>query len=134
MMTFRIARRAAVAIIALAATACAPTAPTSKADAPTPDWLRARTASYEAGPETEAPSAIWQIQHQGQTAYYVASPCCDQFNSLWNAKGDLVCHPDGGFTGRGEGMCPAPRDAGTPAKLIWSDPRKPAPDAAPFQP
>lgn len=102
------------------------------AEAALPAWLQARVDTYQNGPEHASPTAIWRIQHQGRTAYYVAAPCCDQFNPLWDAQGEVICHPDGGFTGRGDGQCPTPKDAGTQAQLIWSDSRKPAPQGAPF--
>jgi hypothetical protein len=101
-------------------------------DAAIPGWLQQRISAYEAGPEHESAAAIWQIRHEGAIAYYVVAPCCDQFNPLWNAKGDTLCHPSGGFAGHGDGKCPAPKDAGSEARLLWSDPRKPAPTQAPL--
>ena len=44
--------------------------------------------------------------------YYTVSPCCDLFNPLYDAAGKYVCSPDGGFTGRGDGQCPAEVRAG----------------------
>jgi hypothetical protein len=41
----------------------------------------------------------------GQTYYYVRSPCCDMGNRLYDAQGNYVCAPDGGFAGRGDGKC-----------------------------
>lgn len=43
----------------------------------------------------------------GATYYYVESPCCDLYNPVYDARGKFVCAPDGGFTGRGDGRCPA---------------------------
>ena len=43
----------------------------------------------------------------GQVYYYVRSPCCDLHNYLFASDGSYVCAPDGGFTGRGDGKCPA---------------------------
>jgi hypothetical protein len=39
--------------------------------------------------------------------YYAVSGCCDQLNPLFDADGKYVCAPDGGFSGRGDGRCPA---------------------------
>ena len=30
--------------------------------------------------------------------------CCDQFSDLLDAEGNLIGHPDGGITGRGDGF------------------------------
>jgi hypothetical protein len=43
----------------------------------------------------------------GRAYYYAVSGCCDQLNALFDAAGGYVCAPDGGFTGRGDGRCPA---------------------------
>jgi hypothetical protein len=43
----------------------------------------------------------------GRVYYYAVSGCCDQLNPLYDAEGEYVCAPDGGFTGRGDGRCPA---------------------------
>ena len=57
----------------------------------------------------------------GRVYYYAGSECCDQLNALYDAEGEYVCAPDGGFTGRGDGRCPAdltriewPRGASVP--------------------
>ncbi|WP_139381543.1 DUF6970 domain-containing protein [Pseudoxanthomonas indica] len=117
--------------LALAATTLLACSAHPVGDAAMPDWLQQRIAGYEAGAEHESPSAIWKIRHNGATAYYVVAPCCDQFNPLWDARGDTLCHPSGGFAGHGDGKCPAPKDAGSEATLLWSDPRKPAPETVP---
>jgi len=122
---------ALLGLLVLALSGCSASSPNS-APAATPDWLQQRIAGYEAGAEHASPSAIWKIQHQGATAYYVVAPCCDQFNPLWDARGETLCHPSGGFAGHGDGKCPTPKDAGSEATLIWSDPRKPAPTDAPL--
>jgi hypothetical protein len=43
----------------------------------------------------------------GRVYYYAGSGCCDQLNAVYDAEGEYVCAPDGGFTGRGDGRCPA---------------------------
>lgn len=87
-----------------------------------PEWLRVKIGQYEALPADRAPLGIWRITHNGQPAYYLYSPCCDQHNPLFSAGGKEVCNPSGGFTGRGDGKCPQPMDQGTKATLVWSHP------------
>lgn len=106
-------------LLAALSTACAPAA---HEEAPTPDWLRTRIGEYEKRPAHEVPSAIWRIRHQGAPAFFVVSPCCDQFDPLLDAKGEVLCNPSGGFTGRGDGKCPLPMDEGTEAELLWAHP------------
>ena len=55
--------------------------------------------------------------------YFVPQRCCDIFSDLYDADGNLVGHPDGGFTGRGDGSVPAFFDERTGERLIWKDDR-----------
>jgi len=96
-----------------------------------PDWLRAKIAGYEHQSAQQAPSTIWRITHQGAPAYYLVSPCCDQFNPLLDAGGKEICSPSGGFTGAGDGKCPRPMDAGTDAVRLWVHPEQQDPPTAP---
>lgn len=90
-----------------------------------PEWLRTKIGQYEALPIDRAPLGIWRITRNGQPAYYVQSPCCDQFNPLYDAVGTEICSPSGGLTGRGDGKCPTPMDPGTAARKVWSHPSAP---------
>lgn len=126
-----LARSSAFLLLAAVAAGLLSCSATRTQDSAIPAWLQQRIAEYEAGPEHASASAIWKLQHQGATAYYVVAPCCDQFNPLWNARGDTICHPSGGFSGHGDGKCPAFKDEASHATLLWSDPRKPAPEQAP---
>lgn len=113
------------------ATACAGTPDATADTAPAtaidtrpdrPDWLDRKIQAFRAMPPREAPIKIWQFPHGGKPAYLFISPCCDQFNPLFDAVGALLCHPSGGIAGRGDGKCPAPQDPGTKAVLIWANP------------
>jgi hypothetical protein len=48
---------------------------------------------------------------QGHVYYFLRSPCCDIPNYLYDEQGNYVCAPNGGFTGEGDGKCPALREA-----------------------
>jgi len=88
-----------------------------------PPWLQSLIAHYEAAPFGTAPVEVWQYQLSGRTVYYIPAACCDQFNSLYDASGAIICAPDGGFTGTGDGRCPAFRQEATNEVLIWRDNR-----------
>ena len=70
-----------------------------------PEWLRIRLADYDALPGPAAPRAVYEVPWRGGVAYYVQAGCCDQLDALVDANGVLLCHPTGGFTGRGDGKC-----------------------------
>jgi len=74
-------------------------------------------------PVANPPSQVWKWETEGQTFYYVNAACCDHFSTLYNENCNIVCAPDGGITGRGDGKCPEfPKD--TKRTLIWKDTRK----------
>jgi hypothetical protein len=84
-----------------------------------PAWLAARVADYDAQPARSAPAAVFELSYRGATAYLVTAACCDQFNPLYDARGVLICHPSGGFTGRGDGKCPAPLAPDAARREVW---------------
>ncbi len=90
---------------------------------PSTDWINDLIEKFESDPVANPPLSIWRYNYEGQTVYYVPPMCCDMFSRLYDASGNVICHPDGGFTGMGDGRCPdffAKRTDGT---LIWRDAR-----------
>jgi hypothetical protein len=70
------------------------------------------------------PSAkMWQYTYHGETVYYIPPYCCDQMGVLFNNKCDIICHPDGGLTGGGDGKCTDFFQSRTNEKLVWEDTR-----------
>jgi len=68
------------------------------------------------------PAQVWKWEVDGQTYYYITSDCCDQYNLLYDETCNIVCAPDGGFAGTGDGNCPE-FDVPTDKTLIWEDDR-----------
>ncbi len=68
------------------------------------------------------PAKVWRLTFDNAIYYYITSDCCDQFNLLYDTNCDVVCAPDGGFTGRGDGNCPDLSEA-IAETLIWEDNR-----------
>ncbi len=97
----------------------ASSAPTTRAEvAGLPEWLRIRLADYDAQPRPAAPQAVFEVRYGDGVAYLVQAGCCDQLNPLVDARGVIICHPSGGFTGRGDGRCPAPLPPGE-RREVW---------------
>lgn len=105
----------------------APTSPPVSASPATsdiaalPDWLQARIKLHQTQAVANPPISISQGLYQNKTVYYETSDCCDQFSSLYDENGSLICAPDGGLTGRGDGKCTD--FEGKMLKLVWQDPR-----------
>jgi len=69
------------------------------------------------------PSSVWEWKVDSDTYYYITSDCCDQYNYLFDENCNVICAPDGGFTGTGDGNCPDFK-AEIEKTLIWEDDRK----------
>ena len=68
------------------------------------------------------PTQVWKWEVDNQIYYYITSDCCDQFNYLYTENCDILCAPDGGITGNGDGNCPDFTSA-LKKTLIWEDKR-----------
>jgi hypothetical protein len=88
-----------------------------------PKWLQARIQSVLSERKRNPIIRILSYQYQGQTVYYQSAPCCDQFSTVFDTKGRVICNPDGGITGKGDGKCPDFEKNKTTEKLVWQDPR-----------
>jgi hypothetical protein len=89
-----------------------------------PAWVDMLITRFQNAPLGNPPQSIWQYDYNGETVYYIPPQCCDQFSQLYDASGSLICAPDGGFTGRGDGKCPDFDQAKVNGVLIWEDTRK----------
>lgn len=89
----------------------------------TPDFVAALIARHQSAPPTNPPASIHRYEYRGQTVYYVPPSCCDVPSRLYSADGEVLCSPDGGFTGRGDGRCPDFFDTRRGGERIWVDTR-----------
>ena len=102
--------------------ACARPAPTQPAD--NPAWLRALTTQIESEPVTNPPSSIVRYRYRGEIVYFRPSQCCDVYSDLYDTTGVLICHPDGGITGAGDGRCSDFAAARSGGRVVWADSRR----------
>jgi hypothetical protein len=71
------------------------------------------------------PRKIYSYQYKGSTVYYVTPPCCDFFSELYDNKCNLLGHPDGGITGKGDGKLADFTKLKLNETLVWEDNRSP---------
>ena len=88
-----------------------------------PAWLKARIKAVLGERKRNPIIRILRYSYGGQSVYYISAPCCDQYSEVLDTKGRLVCKPDGGITGKGDGKCPDFEKNKTNEKLVWQDPR-----------
>ncbi len=68
------------------------------------------------------PASVWKWEVDGNTYFYFTSDCCDQLNYLYDDKCNVVCAPDGGISGTGDGNCPE-FEGELIKTLVWEDDR-----------
>jgi Domain of unknown function (DUF6970) len=107
-----------VMILAVIAAGCA-----SPAQAENPPWVDELIVKFRSEPVGNPPQSLWRYDYNGQTVYYIPPQCCDQYSQLLDASGRVICAPDGGFTGKGDGRCPDFSSKRTNENLVWRDSR-----------
>jgi len=88
-----------------------------------PKWVDQLVSTFKNGPVGNPPRSIWRYDYKGQEVYFIPAQCCDQYSQLYDASGNIICAPDGGFIGKGDGRCPDFISVRTDEILIWQDPR-----------
>jgi hypothetical protein len=89
-----------------------------------PPWLNVQISELNAHPKWHTEIAIWRVVYKNEDMYLFVSPCCDQYNNLYDRSGTMICSPTGGLTGRGDGNCSDAISPTTTVKVIWPQPGK----------
>jgi hypothetical protein len=119
-------RHLILVIAAAMLTACGALSPSgSPASSPLPVAVTRLIQELEAQPPANPPAFVASYEYQGQVVYYVPPRCCDIFGDLYDAGGQIICHPDGGLAGKGDGRCPDFSSRRTNERIIWRDLRRP---------
>ncbi len=87
------------------------------------DFVETSIAKLQAQPKQNPAAEIVGYTYRGATVYYISSPCCDRYNNLYDACGGLLCAPDGGLDGKGDGRCADFAAQATDRRVIWREPR-----------
>ena len=89
-----------------------------------PACVKALIKQFKNEERTNPPRKIYSYTYNGKKVYYVPAVCCDNFSDLYNSNCELMGHPDGGFTGRGDGKYRDFSEERKNEKLLWADTRK----------
>ena len=96
----------------------------ARADQEWPPFVTELIARFEAAPKSDPPASIWRYSYKGRVVFYVPPSCCDVPSELYDNDGNLICGPDGGFSGDGDGKCPDFFKLRTDELRVWSDSRR----------
>ena len=88
-----------------------------------PGWRTELIEQLESQPLANPPLSITRYEYQGQIVYYLPPQCCDVWSVLYDADGNIICSPDGGFTGAGDGRCPTFFAERKDELVVWRDSR-----------
>lgn len=70
------------------------------------------------------PARVYRYTYQGKPVYFVPQRCCDIPSTLYSESCAVLCFPDGGISGGGDGRCSDFFRTRTNETLIWKDSRK----------
>jgi hypothetical protein len=103
--------------------ACVASIGTVRADDSLPSPISQLIEQRKAEPRANPPASVWRYTYLDQTVFYLPPKCCDVPSALYDSSGKLICRPDGGMTGRGDGKCRNFHQQRTDEQLIWRDER-----------
>lgn len=92
-------------------------------DTVVPGCIKILIDQFKKEEKKNPPRSIYQYKYLNKQVYFVPAVCCDYFSDLYDSDCKLMGHPDGGFTGRGDGKFPDFISGRTNEKLIWKDDR-----------
>ncbi|WP_299818345.1 hypothetical protein [uncultured Pontibacter sp.] len=99
-----------------------PAAATANAQAA--PWLSQLIDEIEQAKPSNPPAKIYRYTYKEQEVYYLTGRCCDIPGKLYDMEGNILCEPDGGITGRGDGRCTDFFEKRSNETLIWEDKRE----------
>jgi hypothetical protein len=91
----------------------------------TPNCIKSKIREILKSSPSNPPTKVWKYQYNGETVYYFPAKCCDISSELYNEKCQLICRPDGGITGGGDGKCADFFTKRTNEEVVWIDNRTP---------
>jgi hypothetical protein len=88
-----------------------------------PTWVKELITNQINSPVANPPASLSKCTYKGDIVYYLPSRCCDITSVLYDKDGNVICSPDGGFTGSGDGRCPDFFNERKDCEIIWQDSR-----------
>lgn len=115
-----------VFVVALTLAACSSGQSTNATAAKqeNPAWLNKLIEELSKEAPANPPAKIYRYTYGGQEVYFLTGRCCDVPSQLFDAAGNILCEPDGGITGRGDGRCPDFFEQRQNETIVWEDKRE----------
>jgi hypothetical protein len=88
-----------------------------------PSCIQEKIGQIKKEPKWNPPAEVNEYNYDGKKVFLFSSPCCDQYNNLYDSDCTLICAPSGGYTGKGDRKCEDFFEKAKHVKLIWKDER-----------
>ena len=88
-----------------------------------PLCIQQKIKIFKSEPKGNPPQSVIQYIYHDKKVFYIPPQCCDQYSSLFDENCNLLGHPDGGFTGKGDGTLLNFSEEAKDPKIIWKDNR-----------
>lgn len=88
-----------------------------------PECIREKIEIFKSQPKGNPPRSITEYNYKKKRVFYIPSQCCDQYSDVFDDNCNLLGHPDGGFSGSGDGSLADFFTEAKDPKLIWKDNR-----------
>jgi hypothetical protein len=88
-----------------------------------PSCINDKIESFKKETKQNPPRSITEYTYKNEKVYYIPALCCDQLSEVYDSKCKILGHPDGGYTGKGDGTLPDFHKEVKDGKLIWKDER-----------
>ncbi len=88
-----------------------------------PSCIQEKINIFKTLPKGNPPRSIIEYTYKDKKVFYIPPQCCDAYSDLFDENCQLLGHPDGGITGRGDGTIPNFSTEAKDPKVIWKDDR-----------
>jgi hypothetical protein len=88
-----------------------------------PGCILQKIEALKAEPKQNPAAEVNEYLYNGKRVFLFTSPCCDQYNILYDESCETMCAPTGGLTGKGDGKCADFNESAKHIKVIWKDER-----------
>ena len=86
-----------------------------------PHCIQQRIIEIAAEDVWNPPAKVYSYFYNGKKVFLIPQHCCDIPSVLLDEDCNVICSPDGGFSGRGDGRCTDFFNMATDERLIWED-------------
>ena len=90
---------------------------------PLPDCISKKIEEIKSQPVWNPPAQVDEYELNGKRVFLFSSPCCDQYNVVYDEHCNAICAPSGGITGKGDLKCADFAQQAKHIRLVWKDER-----------